>query len=75
VEGSKLGGVVLRASFNDGFVLADLQTDLLVERNLPSLQAAVEAARRLGVTEIWQQNVDNRGRPLGDPFKLLPLAR
>jgi hypothetical protein len=74
VEGSKLGSVVLRAAFNDGFVLADLQTDALVERNLPSLQAAVEAARRLGVTEIWQQNVDNRGRPLGDPFKLLPLA-
>jgi hypothetical protein len=28
----------------------------------------------LGVTEIWQQNVDKRGRPMGDPFKLLPLA-
>jgi hypothetical protein len=28
-------------------------------------------ARELGGSAFWQQSVDNRGRPLGEPFRLL----
>ena len=38
-----------------------------------SLSRAVELAKSSGATVVWQQNLDERGRPLGPPYRI-PLA-
>ena len=66
----KMGDVILR-SLDGSFELVDALTGQRLFHNILSLPAAVEIARQLGAAQIWQQNVDNRGRALGEPFRLL----
>jgi hypothetical protein len=67
----KRGDLFLRGDVTVGFELIDALTSATIEHALPSVRAAIEAARRHGAGTIWQQTVDNRGRPLGDPFRLV----
>jgi hypothetical protein len=66
----KPGDVLLRGSLDSGFYLVDPVCDEVLARNLPTIAAAVEVARTRRA-EVWQQHVDFRGRPMGDPFRLL----
>ena len=50
------------------FELVDVATQKFVAGPFDSLVTASAAARERKAPAIWQQNVDARGRPLGDPF-------
>ena len=64
--------VLLRACpSGPGFELVHPTTFGRLAGPVATIFAAVEAARSLGANAIWQQSFDNRGRPLGDPFRLL----
>ncbi len=63
--------VILRGDTLTGFHIVDAITGAHIAGPLPSLLAAIEAARQHGARAIWQQSVDNRGRALGDPMRLL----
>jgi hypothetical protein len=62
--------VILRGDASAGFHLYAADTDVHLAGPLLPLAAAVEVARQYGGV-IWQQSVDNRGRVLGDPLRLL----
>jgi len=62
-QGPKPGDVILRAA-DAGFELVDAENHRLLAKGLPSIAAAVEAARVHGAGDVWQQHIDNRGRPL-----------
>ena len=72
--GPKAGDFILRQSGNYGFELFEAATERLIADKIASIPAAIEIARRLG-GDIWQQMVDKRGRPLGDPFRLFQLPQ
>lgn len=63
--------VVLRGDTVTGFHIVDAITEAHIAGPLPSLSAAIEAARQHGAHAVWQQSVDNRGRALGDSMRLL----
>ena len=63
--------VILRGDPLIGFHIIDALTEAPIAGPLPSLSAAIEAAWQHGAYAIWQQSVDNRGRALGDPMRLL----
>ena len=65
-----VGDVILSGSSETGFTLEDAMSRTL-HQNLPTLQDAIAAARRHGAREMWQQNLDMRGRPIGEPIRLL----
>ena len=69
-DGPTSSDVLLRGSTDGGFYLVDPTTETVIVKGLASIPAAIEAARSHGAAEIWQQHVDFRGRPLGDPFRL-----
>ena len=62
--------MLLRGDVEGGFYLVDPTTEHVLVKGLASIAEAIEAARVRGADEIWQQHVDFRGRPLGDPFRL-----
>jgi hypothetical protein len=66
----KSGDLFLRGDASLGFELIDAITHAIIESRLPTVQAAIQAATLRGAGTIWQQAFDNRGRPLGDPFRL-----
>ena len=75
MQGPTAGDVILRGSMEDGFELIDAMSERSLVRRLGSIAEAVEVARERGAPQIWQQIVDKRGRPMGDPFRLFnPLA-
>jgi hypothetical protein len=42
----------------------------MIEGSRMDLTSALALARARGTGEIWQQIVDDRGRPIGDLFRL-----
>ena len=62
--------LVLRGSPSDGFYLHDRVTGTLVAGPLFRFDEMLDAAHAAGATELWRQSTDERGRPLGDLFKL-----
>jgi hypothetical protein len=67
--------VLLRGDTEHGFQLLDAMSHERLAGPNVSLQGALEAARQHGASAIWQEPVDNRGRPLGEPFRLFkPVA-
>lgn len=67
---AKRGDVVLRGSLETGFVVIDAIT----REFLTSPVSVVEAwqfAQKRGADQIWQQQLDDRGRPLGQPIRML----
>jgi hypothetical protein len=63
------GDVILRAA-GDQFELIDAVSDAVLACEIPSIAAAIEEARSRNANEIWQQHLDVRGRPTGEPFRL-----
>ena len=53
-----------------GFELVDPTDKTTVASGLASLAEVVLVAGRLGATSVWQQALDERGRPIGLPFEL-----
>ena len=68
------GDVVLRGSTNHGYQIVDAISHRLLGGPVASVTAALELAAQHGATTVWQQSVDNRGRPLGD-LQALPSAQ
>ena len=69
------GDVILRGSPADGFLLVDAQTGVLIAGPVFTFEAVFEAAERHGAHALWRESLDERGRPLGDLFKLPHLVR
>ena len=64
------GDVLIRSVATDRFELVDVASGKFIDGPFDGLPAAVAAARLRNVRAIWQQTVDARGRPLGEPFRL-----
>lgn len=62
------GDVILRASIDGSFHVLDAISFARVTGPLP-LAAALAYAYALGAPHIFQQAVDRRGRPMGDPAR------
>ena len=65
--------LIRRANGNDAFELHDVVTLERLAGPFEDFAAAVAAARAKKPRAIWQQTLDDRGRPLGDPFRLPDL--
>ena len=65
------GDVLLRGNVAHGFQLVDAVSHRMLAGPITTLDAAVALAREMGGRAMWQQLIDNRGRPLGEPFRLL----
>ena len=63
------GDVILRATGN-AFELIDAVSLAVLACNIPSIAVAIEEARSRNASEIWQQEFDFSGQPLGDAFRL-----
>ena len=64
------GDILIRSVLGDGFELVDAVSLWQLDRPFQTLLGAVSAARARQPRAIWQQNVNERGRPDGDPFRL-----
>jgi len=69
-ESPQAGDVLIRGLKNQRFTLLDVVTTKFLSGPYDGFPAAAAAARALSARMIWQQNVDERGRPLGDLFPL-----
>ena len=65
----QVGDILIRDT-GDMFMLTDRVTGKHIAGPFKGYLLAAAAARIRGARAIWRQNVDERGRPLGDPFKL-----
>ena len=66
----KTGDLLLRGSNQDGFVVLDAVTREALSTALPILEA-LAFAKVHGGSRVWQQQLDFRGRGIGQP-SLLP---
>jgi hypothetical protein len=66
----RVGDLLIRSFAADRFDLVDVVTLQHVDGPFVALPAAIASARQRNVRAIWQQSLDSRGRPLGDPFRL-----
>jgi hypothetical protein len=60
--------VILRGSGNHYIVV-----DVATERPLSGpvkLSVALQMAKSVGARAVWQENLDDRGRPLGPPIRI-----
>src|SRR5262245_17239089 len=67
--GPNPGDLLLRGSVTDGYELIDAGTRERIASGLSTLEEVVAVARQHG-GEIWQQQADRRGRPMGKPIRL-----
>ena len=70
----QVGDILIRGLKNQRFTLLDAVTSKFLSGPFDGLPAASAAARALKARIIWQQNVDDRGRPLGSLFPLSDQA-
>lgn len=66
----QVGDILIRALKNQRFTLMDVVTTKFLSGPFDGFPAAAAAARARKARMIWQQNVDDRGRALGDLFVL-----
>ena len=66
----QVGDILIRNLLIDSFELVDVVTLRFVGGPYPGFRAAVDAARVRKARAIWSQNIDARGRALGDPVRL-----
>ena len=67
--GPRLGDVVLRGSLSTGFEIVDAITNQHIAGPM-QLSRAIQAAKAYGAITLWQQHVDDRGRPIGEPARI-----
>ncbi len=65
--------LIRRTNGNDAFELHEVVTLKRLAGPFEDFATAVAAARAKKPRAIWQQSVDDRGRPLGDPCRLPDL--
>jgi hypothetical protein len=65
----KRGDVLLRGSTESGFVVLDATNRKSLSAPL-ALREVIALARQHGAKTIWQQHLDERGRPIGEPFRV-----
>jgi hypothetical protein len=70
----QVGDILIRGLNNQRFTLLDVVTSKFLSGPFDGFPAAAAAARALNARMIWQQNVDERGRPLGNLFPLSDQA-
>ena len=68
----KLGDVILRQVIDGSFEVVDAITEKHIAGPV-QLSRAVQLAKAHGAESIWQQHLDDRGRPLGPPARI-PLS-
>jgi hypothetical protein len=66
--------LLLRGSFADGYELTEFGTGIRVAAGLATLEEVLGVAKRHG-GEIWQQQADRAGRPMGKPIRLTLQAQ
>ena len=66
----QIGDILIRGLKNQRFTLLDVVTTKFLSGPFDGFPAAAAAARARNARMIWQQNVDERGHALGDPFVL-----
>ena len=66
----KPGDVLIRVFSESAYEILDATTQQQIAI-APDLHVAVKIASERGGA-VWRANIDNRGRPLGDPVLLLP---
>jgi hypothetical protein len=64
------GDVLIRSVAANRFELVDVKSLKFIDGPFDGYAMAVAAARLRKARAIWQLNVDGRGRPLGEPFRL-----
>ena len=65
------GDILIRSLTGDHrFTVLDVLTERTIAGPFEGFHSAVAYARSLNPRAIWQQSVDDRGRVLGDPFRL-----
>jgi hypothetical protein len=69
------GDLILRGSPREGFQLFDAQTRKPVSGPLSTFDEVFSAAREYGADSLWRESVDDRGRPLGNLFRLPHLIQ
>jgi hypothetical protein len=62
--------LILRGNPTLGYELVDAVSCQPIGERVPTVGAALAVAHERGASRVWQQNLDNRGRPLGD---LIPI--
>ena len=62
------GDLLLRGNVSNGFVVVDALTREPISRFGLTLQEALAVAQTQASATLWQQLIDDRGRPLGEPF-------
>ena len=70
IQNPRAGDILVRGSFDSGFELLDAATLRHVGDGRHSISEAIIFARQQGAEAIWQLNTDERGRPVGEPFRL-----
>jgi hypothetical protein len=68
--GPQEGDLILRGTMSEGFALVDATTLQMIAGPGLGLHAALIAAQRHGRGDVWQQHLDARGRPIGEPYRL-----
>jgi hypothetical protein len=66
----QVGDILIRGLKNQRFTLLDVVTSKFLAGPFDGLPAAAAAARALKARRVWQQDVEERGRPLGNLFPL-----
>ena len=69
----KPGDRLLRGSQETVFVVIDAVTSQFLSGALPFADA-MDFARQRAADGIWQQQLDKRGRPFGQPFRIISPA-
>jgi hypothetical protein len=69
----QFGDILIRNLTGGRFEVVDIVTGKLLAGPFQRFAAAVAAARARDTRAIWQQHIDDRGRALGDPFRLPSL--
>jgi hypothetical protein len=65
------GDVLIRHINSIEYVVTDAITREALDGPFESFPSALRAAKRLaGEHAVWLEDVDNRGRPLGDPVRI-----
>ncbi len=71
----QFGDIVVQGTTANGYVLVDAITQRTIAGPVTLCAAAVALARALSTSDVWHQSMDNRGRPLGEPYRLTKRAQ
>ena len=79
MPGPQAGDVLIRVLTNTTpttYVILEAETHRPLDGPFPSMaEAAIAAAKHTSsIGSVWQENLDQRGRPLGPPLRL-PVNR